>query len=391
MVSACGSNDRQAHPPPRIKQTRVDVYASLPLHGPRAAQAAGIVQGIGLAYAQAHGRAGRWHVHLIVLDDSSPSSGGWDAVNTARNARAAASDSRAVYYIGELDSGASEVSGPMLNVAGVPQVSPLSTYAGLTSSSGSLHPTGTPTFLRLAPSDSVQASAQLEAAMAARCSRVAVVHDSTLEGVGLALRLEARNTAFGVQIVGNESLTTAAGDLGAYVSFLKAHNDGCLIFSGTSSPAAVRFLSSLSAAFPRLVRIIGSNGVCTAPFTSAPGGLAPGAQAAFRCTSPAGDLRSSVDGQAFLAAYTAAYHATPDPVAVYGFEAMKLAIDTISGLGARGDDKNAVRRALFAIRNRDSAIGAYGFQSNGNPTTSSYGLYEVGSDGAPAFLQTLRP
>jgi branched-chain amino acid transport system substrate-binding protein len=391
-MSACGSNHPQAQLPPRAKQSRVHVYASLPLHGPRAAQAAGILDGVRLAYAQAHGVAGRWRVRLIVRDDSSTTGGGWDAVDTARNARAAASDSHAAYYIGELDSGASEISGPILNVARVPQVSPLSTYAGLTSSSGSLDPTGTPTFVRLVPSDSIQAGAQLEDAMGAGCTRVAVVHDDTLEGAGLALRLEARNTEFGVQVVGNESLATAAQNVGAYVSLLKSHDDRCLIFSGTSSVAAARFLSRVSAAYPRLVRIIGSDGVCTAPFTSASaGGLDPGAQTDFRCTSPAGDLKSSVHGRAFVAAYTAAYHAGPDPLAVYGYEAMKLAINTISGLGNRGDDKSAVRSALFAVRESDSAIGAWRFAPNGSTTAGSYGLYDVGSNGAPAFLQSVRP
>jgi ABC-type branched-subunit amino acid transport system substrate-binding protein len=370
----------------------VHVYASLPLHGRRAAQAAGILNGIRLAYAQAHGVAGRWRVRLIVRDDSTTTGGGWDPVDTARNARAAASDSHAVYYIGELDSGASEISGPILNVARVPQVSPLSTYAGLTSSSGSLDPSGTPTFVRLVPSDSIQAGAQLEEAMGAGCTRVAVVHDDTLEGAGLALRLEARNTEFGVRIVGSESLVTAAQNVNAYVSALKSHDERCLIFSGTSSPTAARFLSSVSAAYPRLLRIIGSDGVCTAPFTSASaGGLDPGAQTEFRCTSPAGDLKSSREGRAFLAAYTAAFHAAPDPLAAYGYEAMKLAIDTISRLGNRGDDKSAVRSALFGVRDRVSAIGAFGFTPSGSSTAGSYGLYDVGTDGAPSFLQSLRP
>lgn len=390
--SACGGNHEQAHPPPRPKHTRVDVYASLPLQGPRAAQAAGVLNGIRLAYAQAHGSAGRWHIRLIVQDSSSVSSDGWDAAKTARNARTAASDARAVYYIGELDSAATEISGPILNVAGVPQVSPLSTYAGLTSSSGSVDGTGTPTFLRLPPSDSIQAGAQLESAMRAGCTRVAVVHDDTLEGTGLALRLQTRNSEFGVEIGGNESLATAAQAVGDYVSVLKGRKDRCLIFSGTNSPTAVGLLSNVVAAYPRLQRIIGSDGVCTAPFTStAAGGLAPAVQKRFRCTSPAGDLKSSVGGRAFLAAYAAEYHAMPDPVAVYGYEAMKLAIHTISGLGIDGDNKNAVRRALFATRGRTSAVGVYGFNRDGSSTAGSYGLYEVALDGAPAFSQSLTP
>jgi len=389
--SACGGSHQRVHPPPRGDSARVDIYASLPLQGPRAVQAAGILDGIKLAFNQARGQAGRWHVRLIVRDDSTASSGGWDAARTAQNARAAASDTRAVYYIGELDSAASEISGPILNVAGVPQVSPLSTYTGLTSGSGSLDPTGTPTFLRLAPSDAIQAGAQLEAA-AGECTGVAIVHDDTLEGTGLALLLQARRGDFGIQIGSNESLTSTAQNVGAYVSALRARNDRCMIFAGTSSPTAARLLSGITATYSKLVRIIGSDGVCTAPFIS--GGtssLSPAAQTVFRCTSPAGDLKSSGDGRAFLAEYMAAYHTAPDPLAVYGYEAMKLGLDTISDLGASGGDKRAVRQALFALRARPSAIGTYGFHRDGSSTADSYGLYDVGRNGAPAFLESLKP
>ena len=66
------------------------------------------------------------------LDDSTAAAGKWDPGQTAANARKAASDSKAVYYIGEFNSGASEVSIPILNEAGIPQVSPANTYVGLT-------------------------------------------------------------------------------------------------------------------------------------------------------------------------------------------------------------------------------------------------------------------
>jgi ABC-type branched-subunit amino acid transport system substrate-binding protein len=375
----------------------VDVYASLPLRGPRAIQAAGILNGIRLALTQAHGRAGRWRVRLIALDDSIASGAGWDAGRTARNARAAASDPAAVYYIGDLDSSASQISGPILNAAGVPQVSPLSTYPGLTASppgvAGPMDPTGTPTFLRLDPSDSVQAAAQLAAAGHARCARVALIHDETLEGAGLAAQLEARRGQDGVQVPSDERLSVAEQAPGAYAARIKAQGVRCLLFAGISSPGAARLVSSVEAAYPRLLEIIGSDGVCTAPFTR-PGasGLSPGAAAAFRCTSPASDLHASRTGRAFVAAYGAAYHTTIiDPLAVYGYEAMSLALATISGLGGRGNDKEAVRDALFATGDRHSAIGTYGFDREGNTTASSYGLYRVGRNGAPEFVQELTP
>ena len=69
---------------------------------------------------------------------------------------------------------------------------------------------------------------------------------------------------------------------------------------------------------------------------------------------------------------------------------MKLVLDTITGLGAKGNDKAAVLTALFATKDRNSVLGTYGFDSNGDTTLKSYGLYKVGSDGNPVFVQDAR-
>ena len=83
--------------------------------------------------------------------------------------------------------------------------------------------------------------------------------------------------------------------------------------------------------------------------------------------------------------------ANPDPYAIYGFEAMKLALDTISSLGAQGNSKSAVLHALFAITARQSVLGTYGFNQYGDTTLKSYGLYKVGSDGELVYYQTITP
>ena len=101
----------------------VDIYSSLPLRGPAAAEAVPLANGIKLALSQSGGKAGPFTVQYTRLDDST-ADGGWDASQTASNARKAAADPRAVYYIGEFDDDASEVSMPILNQAGIAQVSP---------------------------------------------------------------------------------------------------------------------------------------------------------------------------------------------------------------------------------------------------------------------------
>ena len=165
-LGGCGGSGKNAG----SRGGTVDFYSSLPLSGASSATAQAIVNGAKLALAQARGRAGRFTVRYISLDDSTAQSGTWDPGRTAANAREAARDPKAVYYIGEFNSDASEVSMPILNRAGVPQVSPASTYVGLTTNEpGSLpgepnkyFPTGRRTFLRIVPLDTLQAAALID-------------------------------------------------------------------------------------------------------------------------------------------------------------------------------------------------------------------------------------
>jgi branched-chain amino acid transport system substrate-binding protein len=70
---------------------------------------------------------------------------------------------------------------------------------------------------------------------------------------------------------------------------------------------------------------------------------------------------------------------------------MKLALDTISSLGPKGNDKAAVLKALFATKARHSVLGTYGFDANGDTTLKSYGLYKVDKSGDPTFERTVTP
>ena len=182
---------RPARPVTRGKV--VDIYSSLPLRGPSSAEAIPLENGIRLALAQADDKAGPFtvHVHGARRLDRGRRLG---RTQTAADAHKAAADPRAVYYIGEFDDDASEVSMPILNQAGIAQVSPTNTYVGLTTNeAGSVtgeprryYPTDTRTYLRIVPIDSVQAAADLLAMHQAGCARVALVSDN--EAYGTAWR-----------------------------------------------------------------------------------------------------------------------------------------------------------------------------------------------------------
>src|SRR6059058_2503630 len=186
----------------------VDIYSSLPLQGASTAQTNPMVNGMKLALSQAGGKAGQWTVNYQSLDDSTAAAGKWDPGQTAANARKAATDPKAVYYMGEFNSGASEVSVPILNQAGLPQVSPANTYVGLTTSlPGSAagepqkyYPNGTRNYLRIVPIDSIQGAADLMAMKQAGCTKVAVANDKEAYGQGLATLDSLEKGFYGVTI-----------------------------------------------------------------------------------------------------------------------------------------------------------------------------------------------
>ena len=378
----------------------VDFYSSLPLQGASTAQTTPMVNGMKLALQQAGGKAGQWTVKYTALDDSTAAAGKWDPGQTAADARKAAADPKAVFYMGEFNSGASEVSIPILNEAGLPMVSPANTYVGLTTNEpGSApgepqkyYPTGTRTYLRIVPIDSIQAASDLLAMKQAGCTKVAVANDKEAYGQGLATLLGLEKASYGVNIVSDTGIDPTAPNFRSYASTIKGQGADCFFFAGIVSNGAVQITKDVHAALPT-AKVFGGDGVCTDSYTSAKkGGVPASLYPLLQCTVATQKLSAYPGGKDFLAAYSKAYGtSSPDPYAIYGYEVMKLGLDTVAKLGAQGNSKSAVLKALFATTNRNSVLGTYGFNKNGDTTLKSYGLYKVDSSGEPVFFKTLTP
>ncbi len=378
----------------------VDVYSSLPLQGASTSQTNPLVNGIKLALSEAGGKAGQWTVNYQSLDDSTAAAGKWDAGQTSANARKVATDPKAVFYIGEFNSSASQVSIPILNQGGIPQVSPANTYVGLTTNlPGSapgepqkFYPSGTRTYLRIVPIDSIQAASGLIAMKQAGCTKVAVANDKEAYGAGLATLLGLEKGFYGVNIVSDTGIDPTAPNFRSYASTVKGEGADCFYFAGITANGAVQITKDVNSALPK-AKIFGGDGVCSDTYTAAAKGGVPAAiDPLIECTVATQDLTAYPGGKDFLAKYKAKYGtANPDPYAIYGYEVMKLGLDTIASLGAKGNSKSDVLKALFSITARNSVLGTYGFDKNGDTTLKSYGLYKVGSDGEPVFFKTITP
>ncbi len=404
-LSACGSSSSSSSKSGgsgggASASKTIDIYSSLPLQGASTAQTDPMVNGIKLALSEAGNKAGQFTVNYQSLDDSTAAAGKWDPGQTAADARKAAADPKTTYYIGEFNSGASEVSIPILNQAGIPMLSPANTYVGLTTKlpgsapgePAKYYPSGKRNYLRIVPIDSIQAAADLIAMKQAGCTKVAVANDKEAYGAGLATLLGLEKGFYGVTITSDTGIDPTAPNFRSYASTIQGQGADCFFFSGIVSNGAVQITKDVHAALPK-AKLFSPDGACTSSYTNQKMGGVPAAlDPLMQCTVATQNLTAYPGGKQFLAAYKAKYgSANPDPYAIYGYEAMKLGLDTIAQLGPNGANKADVLKTLFATKSRSSVLGSYGFDANGDTTLKSYGLYKVGSSGDPVFDKTITP
>jgi branched-chain amino acid transport system substrate-binding protein len=377
----------------------VDIYSSLPLQGASKDQTAAMVNGMKLALSEAGNKAGSLKVKYTSLDDSTAQAGNWDPGQTAQNARKVAQDSKAVYYIGEFNSGASAISIPILNQGGIPQVSPANTYPGLTTSEpgtekgepDKYYPTQKRTYLRIVPRDKIQSAALIAQMKQDGCKKVAVANDKETYGGGLARIFVQQSKDQGLTTTGNDAIDKSASNYRAYASKVKGAGADCFLFSGVTANGAVQLFKDVGAAVPN-AKLYGPDGTCESGFTNAKKkGIPTSLAKRYTCSVATLDLKSIPGGPEFVKAYSDRYgESNPDPYAIYGYEAMKLGLETVKGLGDKGTDKSAVLDALFKTKNRSSVLGTYSFDKNGDTSLTDYGIYKVGPDGNPKFDHAIK-
>ena len=378
--------------PSEATGNQLAIYSSLPLQGPSAQIATEMVNGERLALSAAGGRVGHFRVGFVSLDDVNPATGALDPGITASNAKMAAQDTSTIAYVGEYSSAATAVSLPLINAAGILQVSPGSPYVGLTSKLDAgqyepqrFYPSGRQTFGRLQPGDQDQAAAQVSLMRALGVRSVYVIDDQNPFETPLAQMVAQGARSAGIAVAGHDSV--AVGTNTAFPGEIeKVLRSGAqaLFFAGGAESGAIALWRALHAADAGLV-LLGSSTMVSEAFTSA---IGPAAASTY-LTSPRLDAASYPPAAAsVLSDYRRHFGGEPSPWALYGYEAMSVVLDAIRRAGARGNDRTAVISSFFATRDRHSPIGTYSVLPNGETTLSQYGIYRV-LGGKPIFYRAV--
>ena len=401
-VAACGGDDEESGGgggggEESAGGGTVTVYSSLPLQGASRPQTTAMVNGIKLALQQANNKAGDITVKYQSLDDSTAQAGSWTPEATSANARKAAQDDSTAAYIGEFNSGASAVSMPILNEGMVPQISPANTAVGLTSDEPGAdagepekyYPTGERHYVRIVPKDTIQGAALATVMQEDGCQNVQILNDKEVYGAGLARNIENSADELGLNVVSNEAIDKTAANYRSLAAKAKGNNADCMVYSGITANNAVQIYKDFAAALPD-AKLYGPDGVAESGFADPKEGGVPtdvGSRVKVTVATLSPD-EYPPEGQKFFEDFESTYgEPNPDPYAIYGYEAMNLALDAIERSGDGSKEK--VLEALFSTEDRSSVLGTYSIDENGDTTLTDYGVYEI-DGGELKFAKTVQ-
>jgi len=301
------------------------VYASLPLAGPAGAAGRDILRGAELALERSDGDA----VELVALDTHTADREG----RAAEHARLAEKDEQALAYLGDFHSSQVVTTAPILSAAGLLQVAPAATFAGL----------GGPTLVRLMPSDEDLARGIADwLVQRARVSALLVVHDHDPgygDPVGRMCVEAARGR--GIEARGRpvwnhgEPIADELADVPA------------VLYVGVPGRGTAAFWRDLHAAQPGM-------------WLLATDGLA------------VDWVARAIDADA--AQRTRFFTAQRAPWGFYGFEAMALILDAVA---AGGGTRAGAVRAARGTRDRDSILGRYSIDEAGLTTSPATGRLAI--------------
>jgi branched-chain amino acid transport system substrate-binding protein len=361
------------------------IVSSLPMTGSSLTQNQTIVNAMQLAVAQANNVAcgGKYALSYEPWDDASAALGKWDPQVETSNAQKAVVDKSIVAYLGTFNSGAAELSIPILNGAGpLIMVSPANTYPGLTKSVAGItaagepdkyYPTGVRNFARLAPDDDLQGAVDVKFLGTLGVKTLYIVDDQEAYGKGIADSVALAAKAAGMTVLGEDGYDPKAADYKAEMTKISTSNNGNApdaIFLGAiidNNGAQIMKDKFSIMGDNTKVKFLGPDGMYTAAFPTGAGAAAEGAYA-----SVGGVVLSKLgpSGQKFLTDYQAKYgKGLPDPYAVYGYDTMGVVLAGINSVCAAGgdpSDRATLTKAVMATQNYSGALGSLSFDKNGD-------------------------
>ena len=377
LISACGSSSSSSSGGGScVSGNTLTIYSSLPFDPTDKPQSQDVVDGEKLALQKAGNKVGKYNIKYVSLDDATPAEGKWEAGQVSSNARTAAQNQNTILYLGEFNSGATAVSLPILNRSGILQISPSNTAVGLTKKSADpaepakYYPTGKRTYGRVVPADNIQSAAQVSYMKSLGVKKLYVLDDKEVYGKGVGDGVAADAKKAGIQVLGDEGIDPKAANYRSLAQKMKSAGADAFFFGGITANNAVQLWGDIFAANPN-IKGFGPDGVAETSFSSKIPAATMKDTFITNPTLPPNLYPPSA--QKFFTDFKTTYGHDPEPYAIYGYEAMNAALQAIKNAGDKGNCRENVIKGFFAIKNKQSVLGTYSIDADGDTTITDYG------------------
>lgn len=306
LLAACGGGGAKA-------PTKGDVlvFVAVPLSGFQANGGQTVLGGVRLAAAEINRNGGLQGYRVVVepLDDESDSDVALAQVEAIQNA--VQSGQRVVGVIGHLNSGQTLAAMTLYADMDLIVITP-------TASEQSLTEKGYTNFFRVNANDAVQAAVDarfLAEHLGAR--RIAVVHNNTEYGKGLAASLTTELAGHGAQVAIDIEVEEGQGDYTAEVQQVKGAAPDAIFYAGYEIEAP--YLRAQLVRAGVTVPMLCSDGAFLAATIDEADGTAEGMYVSAFAPSP-----GAVADPAWVEAYQAVEYRNPDTYSVNGYVAMQV-------------------------------------------------------------------
>lgn len=357
-----------------MQKEKVKLVSSLPRGGSTKGETDAIVNAIRMALADFE-KVVPFDVQHLDWDHSHPRTGFWQTEAEQENAERAAGDKDVMAVIGPYNSGAARVSSPILNKAGLVQITPSATMTGLTRGG----PTSDPdepekyrpgkrvTFCRVCPYDGSQGPLSADfVADELQAKSVYVLDDKELYGLGVATAFKARCAERKVKVLAHDNLNVAALDYKKLMVKIKDAGPDLVYFGGTIETRAAQIAKNMLLEKVGAALMLPDACYEQALIDALPADFFD-VQKVFVTVGGLNPSKLTGAGADFVKRYTEKHKRAPSTHAVYGYEAAAVVLDALRAVGKK--DREAVRKAVVSTKDFDKGVlGKWSFDANGDTT-----------------------
>jgi ABC-type branched-subunit amino acid transport system substrate-binding protein/DNA-binding SARP family transcriptional activator len=318
----------------------------------------------------------------VYNDAGKPGRFGQSPARGAADARHMVADRRTVAMIGPVSSDVAEAQIPITNSSGLLQCSPANTRPGLTKPrDGALdlrltHPTRI-NYVRLAPSDDIQAPALAWYALHDLHARRALVIDDAGRGREIADEFDRAYRRLGGRTIRRAlnpgadptQLLPASAVRALDVVFFGGYEDG-----GAQLRLAMEKMGLRRVPLISWDGLLGGNGAVQGSFIRQAGAAAPGTFISHASIAP--------NTASFSQRYHATYGSDPDEYAAAAYSCAQVIVAALRAVAAHGTTAAGIRESLRAYavdpkHRYETTIGQVGFDHNGDSTQQFVTFYRV--------------